>query len=368
MSSVDSSSVDQKFLANSMASFLQIAAVVLLIFTCYKIVAPFLPIVVWGVIIAVAVYPSHVSLTAKLGGKAKLSSTIIALIGIGVIVIPTWLLADSTIGALKNVGETFQSGTMTVPPPNESVAEWPLVGDKVYAVWTKAAINLEATVNEFTPQIKAAGERALSLAGHTVITVFQFVFSIIIASVLVNVAEGGRNVTRSIAAGLVGAERGESLTNMTIQTIRSVVKGVLGVAIIQAIVSGLGMAGAGIPAAGLLAGVVLVLAIVQLPPLLVLGPIAFWYFSVADATAATLFLVFAIIVSASDAVLKPMLLGRGVEVPMLVILLGAIGGAVSMGIVGLFIGSVVLALGYEILTAWMAPNEGNVDGAETEPQ
>ncbi len=366
MSNVDSSSIDQKFLANSMASFLQIAAVVLLVFTCYKIVAPFLPIVVWGVIIAVAVYPSHVSLTEKLGGRAKLSSTIIALIGIGIIVIPTWLLADSTIGALKSAGETFQEGTMTIPPPNESVADWPLVGERVYDVWSKAAVNLEETVNEFTPQIKAAGERALSFAGHTVVTVFQFVFSIIIAAVLINVAEGGRAVTRNFMASLAGAERGEQLTEMSIQTIRSVVKGVLGVALIQGIAAGLGMAVAGIPAAGLLGGVVLVLAIVQLPPLLVLGPIAVWYFSVADTTAATIFLVFAIIVSVSDGFLKPMLLGRGVEVPMLVILLGAIGGAVTMGIVGLFIGSVVLALGYEILTAWMAPDEG--DGAEPAPQ
>jgi predicted PurR-regulated permease PerM len=368
MSNVDNASVDQRFLANSMASFLQIAAVVLLIFTCYKIVAPFLPVVVWGIIIAVAVYPAHVSLTAKLGGKAKLSSTIIALIGIAIIVIPTWLLADSTIGALKQVGETFQSGTMTVPPPNESVADWPVVGERVYSVWSKAAINLEATVNEFTPQIKAAGERALSLAGHTVVTVFLFIFSIIIAAVLVNFAEDGRNVTRNIAARLVGAERGESLTNLTIQTIRSVVKGVLGVAFIQAIVSGLGMAFAGIPAAGLLAGAVLVLAIVQLPPLIVLGPIAFWYFSVADPTSATIFLIFALIVSGSDTFLKPMFLGRGVEVPMLVILLGAIGGAVTMGIVGLFIGSVVLALGYEILTAWMAPDESSGDAAAAQPQ
>ncbi len=368
MSNLDNSSVDQRFLANSMASFLQIAAVVLLVFTCYKIIAPFLPVVVWGVIIAVAVYPSHVALTAKLGGNAKLSSTIIALIGIAIIVIPTWLLADSTIGALKDAGETFQSGTMTISPPNDSVADWPLIGERVYDVWSKAALNLEETVNEFTPQIKAAGERALAFAGHTVVTVFLFIFSIIIAAVLVNVAEGGRNVTRSIASGLVGAERGEALTEMSIQTIRSVVKGVLGVAFIQAIVAGLGMAIAGIPAAGLLAGVVLVLAIVQLPPILVLGPIAFWYFSVADATAATIFLIFAVIVSVSDAFLKPMLLGRGVEVPMLVILLGAIGGAVSMGIVGLFIGSVVLALGYEILTAWMAPNEANGDGAEPAPK
>ena len=365
MSSADSASVDQKFLANSMASFLQIAAVVLLIFTCYRIVAPFLPIVVWGVIIAVAVYPGHVSLTARLGGRAKMSSTIIALIGVAIIVVPTWLLADSTIGGLRYLGETLEGGSMTIPPPNESVADWPVIGEDVFKIWTQAATNLEETVNQFSPQIRAAGERALSLAGHTVLTVFQFIFSVIIAAVLVNVAEGGHKVSRNFAASLVGKERGDALTDMSIQTVRSVVKGVLGVAIIQSIAAGLGMAVAGIPAAGLFAGIVLVLAIVQLPPILLLGPIAFWYYSVADATSATVFLIFAIIVSSSDAVLKPMLLGRGVKVPMLVILLGAIGGAVSMGIVGLFIGSVVLVLGYEILVQWMATDERDEEVGET---
>ena len=185
----------------------------------------------------------------------------------------------------------------------------------------------------------------------------QFIFSIIIAAVLLSVAEGGRSFTRNFIAALIGADRAESMTNLSIQTIRSVVKGVLGVAVIQAIAAAILLVVAGIPAAGIWSGIVLVLAIVQLPPILILGPIAAWYFSVAEPTAATIFLVFAIVVSIADGFLKPMLLGRGVEVPMLVILLGAIGGAITMGIVGLFIGSVVLALGYEILTAWVAPDE-----------
>ena len=140
-------------------------------------------------------------------------------------------------------------------------------------------------------------------------------------------------------------------------TIRSVAKGILGIAIIQGIFAAIGLAVAGVPAAGLWAGAVLVLAIVQLPPLLVLGPIAIWYFSVADTVPAIIFLVYAAIVSISDTFLKPLFLGRGVETPMLVILIGAIGGAVAFGIVGLFIGAVILALGYELLIAWMAPDK-----------
>jgi len=175
--------------------------------------------------------------------------------------------------------------------------------------------------------------------------------------VLLGSAERGYRMSRGVASRLTGTERGTALTDLSILTVRSVVKGVLGVALIQAALAAIGLVVIDAPAAGLLAGAVLVLAIIQLPPWLVLLPVAIWYYSVAEAVPATLFLVYALAVSLSDAVLKPMLLGRGVDTPMLVILLGAIGGALTEGIVGLFVGAVVLALGYELFTAWLAPDE-----------
>ncbi|MEL7450764.1 MAG: AI-2E family transporter [Pseudomonadota bacterium] len=365
MSSADSSKVDQTFLANAMASFLQIAGVVLLFWICFRIVQPFLAIVVWGIIISVALYPFFLSLSSRLGGRPKTAAIAIALLGISVIVIPAWLLADSTVGALKYVGETMQGGSVSVPPPNESVAEWPLVGEKVFEAWSQASADLEQTLNQYESQIRAAGTKAVSFAGHTVLTVFQFIFSIIIAAALFTVAADGHRAAKNIASSLAGAGSGAALTDMSIGTIRSVFKGVLGVAAIQAVASAIGLVIAGVPAAGLIAGGVLVLAIIQLPPLIILGPIAVWYFSVADGFAATVFLIFALIVSGSDTFLKPLFLGRGLKTPMLVILIGAIGGAVSMGIVGLFIGAVVLALGYELLTVWMAPDELEDTQAQT---
>ena len=155
----------------------------------------------------------------------------------------------------------------------------------------------------------------------------------------------------------MGDAKGDKMTDMSILTIRSVVKGVLGVAIIQAVLAGVGLIAIGVPAPGLWALAVLILAIIQLPPILILGPIAIWVFSVAEPVPATIFLVYSMIVSLSDAFLKPMLLGRGVETPMLVILIGAIGGAMALGIIGLFLGAVILALGYELLVAWMSPDE-----------
>lgn len=364
MTSADSSQVDQGFLANAMASFLQIGALLLLLVWCFNIVRPFLGIVVWAIIIAVAVYPLHVSLTAKLGGRAKTSATIFALIGLAIIIVPTWLLAESSIAGLKSLSGDLEAGTISVPAPNPDVANWPVIGPKTHEIWSEAAENLEATLNHYEDQLKALGQRVFGFATGTFVAVFQFIFSTIIAGALLMQGKGGRNVTREIMTSLVGTRNGDRFTDMSILTIRSVVKGVLGVAVIQSLLSAVGLVLIGVPAAGLWAFAVLVLAIIQLPPILILGPIAFWVFSVAEPVPATIFLVYAIIVSASDAFLKPMLLGRGVETPMLVILIGAIGGAIAQGIIGLFIGAVVLALGYELLVAWMAPDEPETELAE----
>lgn len=364
MTSADSSRVDQGFLANAMASFIQIGALLVLLIWCFTIVKPFIGVVVWAMIIAVAIYPLHVSLTAKLGGRAKTSSFILVMIGLAIILVPSWLLAESSITALKTISQDLKAGSISVSPPSQDVASWPLIGEKTHEIWTSAAANLEGTLNQYEDQLKALGQRVFGFATGTLVGVFQFVFSTIIAGVLLMSAEGGYRASREIAASLVGTQSGDKLTNMSILTIRSVVKGVLGVALIQAFLSAVGLVLIGVPAPGIWAGAVLVLAIIQLPPIIILGPIAFWVFSVAEPVPATIFLVYAIVVSASDAFLKPMLLGRGVDTPMMVILIGAIGGAITSGIIGLFIGAVVLAIGYELLVVWMAPDKVEPEAAE----
>ncbi len=360
MTSADSSSADPKFLANAMASFIQISAVVLLVAWCFTIMSPFLTIAVWGLIISVAIYPAHVGLTQRLGGREKLSATTLIVIGLAIIIVPTWMLAESSLGALKHLAAALEDGTVHISPPADAVANWPLIGEQVFNVWSNAATNLAETMNKFAPEIQALGRSAVSLTGAALITALQFVVSVIIGGALLTSAAGGYQVSRNIGASLAGVDRGHALTNLAIATVRSVVKGVLGVAVIQMLAAAIGLVAIGVPAAGLWAGVVLVLAIIQLPPILILGPIAVWVFSVADPVPATIFLVYSIIVSLSDAFLKPMLLGRDVEVPMLVILLGAIGGAITQGIIGLFIGPVILALGYQIFVAWMVPDEPQV--------
>jgi predicted PurR-regulated permease PerM len=155
-----------------------------------------------------------------------------------------------------------------------------------------------------------------------------------------------------LASRLTG-ERGEEFAMLATKTVRSVAQGVLGVALIQCLLAGVGLLAAGVPGAGLWALLVLLLAIVQLPPILILAPIIVYVFSVSSTTVAVIFMIWSIAVSMSDAFLKPLLLGRGVQVPMLIILVGAIGGMIHSGIIGLFVGAVVLALGYELFKAWL---------------
>jgi len=361
MTKEKNSSVDQSFLVNAMASFVQIGAVLIIVYWCFTIVSPFVPVFLWGLIMGVALYPVHIALSARLGGREKWSATILVLVGLTILVVPALILAESTVGALQSVAAHIEDGTAEFPPPADNVANWPIIGDRVYEGWSAASANIESTINKFRPQLRAAGRQTLSLAGHMVGSAFLFAFSIILAGVFLTTASRGYAATRNIASNLVGAERGPAFTDLAILTIRSVAKGVLGVALIQAILAAVGLLIAGVPGAGVWAGLVLILAIVQLPPLIVLGPIAIWYFSVAEPVPALIFLVYAAIVSVSDTFLKPLLLGRGVEVPMLVILVGAIGGAIAKGIIGLFVGAVILALGYELLKLWMTSGDPEFD-------
>ena len=356
MTNANSSKTDDRFLANAMASFIQIGALLLLLMLCYKIVSPFIHVVIWGLVISIALYPSHRVLSVKLGGREKYSAVILVLIGLAVIIVPVWLTAESSISAAQRIATDVTAGTVSIPAPRAAVAEWPLVGEQIYALWSSAASNLEATMNTYAPQLRKFGQSIAGFAGGVATGVLQFVFAVIIAGALLLNAESGHRTARNIAASLMGDSASEKITTLSILTIRSVVKGVLGVAAIQAILAGIGLAIMGVPAAGLWAAVVLVTAIVQLPTLLILGPIALWVYSTSDPVPATIFLVYAIFVSVCDAFLKPMLLGRGLDTPMLVILLGAIGGALAMGIIGLFLGAVILAVSYELFVAWMGPD------------
>jgi predicted PurR-regulated permease PerM len=367
MSNSKQSSKDQAFVRRSLAAALQIGLIFLLASWCLKIISPFLGLVAWAAIIAVALYPMYVKLSTKIGGREKWSAAIIVLIGLTILIAPTWSLTGSSIDTAMELKAKLEAGTLAVPPPSENVAEWPVIGIRVHKVWSEAATNLDATLRKHSEQVKAFSTWLLKTVASTTMGILGFAVSIIIAGVFMVGADTSYQAFRAVGHRLAG-ERGAGFVDLSVATIRSVAKGVLGVAFIQTLLAAIGLIVMDIPGAGIWASIILLLAIMQLPPLLVLGPIAIWVFSTAEPVPATIFLVYALFVSFSDALLKPLLLGRGVEVPMLVILLGAIGGMISSGIIGLFFGAVILALGYKLFMAWLNPEEGQGDAVDAPPE
>jgi len=331
---------------------IRLGLIFLILAWCLKILTPFIGLIVWGAIIAIAIYTPFQKLVEKLGGRKKLAVTLIAIVSIAAILIPVISLSSSLIESATTVGDQISTGEVNIAPPSESVREWPLIGEKTYALWNQASVDLGALLEKYPDQLTAVGKKLIGMAKGVGAGVFQFIISMLIAAAFLSSAESAGAAMHRLFTRLAG-DRGGPLLDLSAATIRSVAVGVIGIAFIQAMLGGLGMMFAGVPAAGLLAIVILVLAIAQLPPILVLLPVIFYVFSVESTTVAVIFMIWSILVSMSDAVLKPIFLGRGVDAPMLVILLGAIGGMVTSGIVGLFIGAVILALGYKLFQVWL---------------
>ena len=348
---------NREFTANTIEAAVKLGLLLLLVYWCFSIIRPFQIPVLWGVIIAVAVYPLFIRLKAALGGRNKLASVLYTLIALALLMTPTVMVSNSLIDTSAAISEKYAAGTLTIPPPGENVRDWPLIGEKLHAFWAEASGNLENTLAHYEPQLKKAAQSLLSAMAGIGGGILQFVISIIISGVLVANAPAAYRVSVKIFSRLTSAEHGQEYTDLSTTTIRSVAQGVLGVAIIQAVLSAIGMIVMDVPAWGLWSLFILVLAIAQLPPILVLGFVIAYVFSVADTTPAIIFTVYAIAVSASDGFLKPLFLGRGMSTPMLVILFGAIGGMMMSGIIGLFVGAIVLALGYELFIKWLDEEE-----------
>jgi predicted PurR-regulated permease PerM len=325
-----------------------------LVYWCFLLLRPFLLPIAWGLVLAVALHPVFERLASSLGGRRKMAGAVFILVGLGIVGAPTLLVAESFLEGLGQLSEEVRRDTISVPPPPEGVAEWPLIGEPVHEAWANASENLESTLHRFGPQVAAFGRWLLgTVAGFGVALVVTIV-SIIIAGVMLVHAEGGGARLRAIGAR-IGGEDGAKAIDLAARATRSVAYGVVGVAAAQSALAAIGLVLIGVPAAGLWAGLVLILAVAQLPPLLVLGPAIVYVAATPHSTVGlVLFAVWSLLVSFSDALLKPLLLGRGMDIPMPVILIGAIGGMIWGGVLGLFVGAVVLAVGYRLYLAWMA--------------
>ena len=345
----------KEFVDRALEAAIRIGLVFLLIYWCYTIARPFILTIFWGIIIAVAIKPAYDRLKSLLHGRGKLAASLIMLIALIILIVPTYLLSQSLVVSSKEYLMHLKNGTLSVPPPSEKVRTWPFIGAPLYDFWSLASDNLEDALMKLSPQIKNIGTPILTSAADVGAGILKMVISIVIAGVLLIKSDGGNRAALSLATRL-RAERGGETVELATATVRSVALGILGVALIQALLAGIGFAAIKLPAAGIWAILVLIFAMAQLPTILVLGPIIVYVFYTHNTAAAIVFAIWCIFVGLIDNVLKPLLMGRGVDVPMLVIFIGAIGGFISYGIFGLFAGAFVFALGYKLFLSWVNEN------------
>jgi predicted PurR-regulated permease PerM len=326
---------------------------VLVIF-CFRIFHPFLNLMLWSVILAITLYPLQVRVRRALGGQSGRAATLIVLIAIAILAVPVYLLAIATTDSVDRAVEMLKGGSFSVPPPPESVASWPLVGKPLHGVWLQAAGDLTSLAQKFAPQLKGFALALLSHAAAVGTGLLMVLVALIIAGVIMAHGESGHRSAGQIGSRLFGADRGPRIVALGSATIRAVAQGVVGIAFIQALLIGVGFAVMAVPAAGLLALAVLLLGIMQVPVTLITLPVILWMFAAQGASVATIvFAAYVFVAGLVDNVLKPLMLGRGVDVPMPVILIGALGGMVTNGVLGLFIGPVALAVGYQLFWAWV---------------
>lgn len=330
---------------------IKLGFLILLIAWCFQLILPFSSVILWGIILALALAPIYNFLNKKLGNKPKLVSGVIILGGLILIFIPTWLFLESTIDGVREFNTRLDEGTLTIPPPSDKVEEWPLIGEKVFEIWNQASVNLEGLVSKYQDQITAIAKSLLEGFLGIGADIVQFILSFIIAAILL-ATTGTDELAGKFFRRIVGS-RGDEYKDIVTRTVGNVTKGILGVAIIQAILVGIGFLLAGVPYAGIWALLVMILTILQLPATIVVIPIVIYLFSSIDTLPALLWSVYLIPAGISDNIIKPILLGRGAAVPMLVIFLGVIGGFILSGFIGLFTGAIVLSIGYKLFIAWL---------------
>lgn len=340
---------------------LRIGLVAILAYACARIVLPFAFILIWSAILGVMLYPLHLRLATRLGDRG--SALLIGLIGVAVLLGPMIIVVTSLATSLYSLISSVQSQDVALPPPPLWLDGTPVVGKKLTEIWTLVATNLPAALSKYGHLMSGPLAWVGSFAGGLAIAELSLVLSFAIAAVLVVYGSGATEFTRRLLERITGSKvRAEQLVALTAATIRGVALGVIGVALIQSMLLGVGFFAIGIQAAGPLTLVALLLGIMQVPLILLTLPVVGYVFATEPTQAAIIFLVWNVIVGLSDNILRPLMLGRGVEVPMPVILMGVIGGMIVDGLVGLFVGPVLLAVSYVLLLEWLRQNP--VDGRD----
>lgn len=328
-----------------------------LIYWSYILILPFIAILVWSAVLAVALYPVYERLSRLLGGRPMVSATLITILGLAIAIGPASWLVFGLVEGVRLAADQLGSGNVSVPAPNASVKAWPLIGDTVFDLWQLASTNLAAALGKLSPYAKPFATVILSTVGSVGLEILKFLVAVIATGFLFVPGPRLASNLRAFLSHIV-PEHSEEFVALAGSTIRSVSRGVIGIAMLQAMLAGVGFIAADVPGAGLFTFLVLLLGVAQVGCAILLVPMIAWYWMTRDASAALLFTLYIVPVGFVDSVLKPFAMGHGSGTPMVVIFIGVLGGTLAHGLIGLFIGPIVLAVGWELLAAWMRDEAG----------
>lgn len=332
---------------------LKIGALVLVLIWCFQIISPFLNIVVWAIIIAITLYPLQNMISTKLGERPKLASALIFGTLLATVLIPSYFFGESLVEGIQNYTQAFEKDAFDIPAPPAKVAEIPIVGDKLYATWHQASENVGDVLLKYKDQLGNIGKAILNGIMGTAGGILQLVVSFIIAGIMLSSSKNVSDVGTQFYRRLIGKERGDEFATVSEITIRNVAKGILGVSAIQAILIGIVLLLANVPYAGLWTLFCLILCTMQIGPAPIIIPVIIYIFSIYGTGMSIFWTVILVALTLLDNVLKPMLMGKGAPVPMLVIFIGSLGGFFTSGFLGMFIGAIVLSIGYKLFIAWL---------------
>ena len=276
-------------LRNAIEISIRLGAIALLVIACLMIVAPFMSIIVWALVIAIAADGPHQALSRRLGGRRGLAAGVAVVLALLVVIVPAAELSRTLGSGAQTFAENLGDADLKIPAPDPRVQDWPVIGPRVYLEWSKASENIGETFGHFVPQLQVFSRWLLRAGGSAALGILQFAASLLIAGVMLARGAERRAAIERFAVRMAGEARGRGLAELAEATIRSVVQGILGVALLQALLAGIGFGVAGIPAAGLWALLVLVSAVIQLPVALVLIlPVIYGFSSIGGAAAVLL--------------------------------------------------------------------------------
>jgi len=340
----------------------QLLAIGALIVSSFWIVRPFLVASTWAAAIAIATWPLLLRTQEWLGGRRSPAVAVMTIALLLVLLVPFYLVVTTIVENAGQIVDWSKSlATLTLPAPPGWVAGVPVIGSRLTLRWQQlAAESPEEIAARLAPYVRAVAVWFVAQVGSLGLLLLHFLLTVVVVAILYRNGETVARGTERFARRLAGRQ-GENAVHLAAQAVRAVALGVVVTAIVQSVLSGIGLAVAGVPFVTILIALMFILSVAQVGPALVLIPATVWVYSKSGAVWGTSFLAWAIICSMLDNFLRPMLIRRGADVPLLLIFAGVIGGLVAFGIIGLFIGPVVLAVAYTLLVEWVSggdPSDG----------